>query len=386
MDHDSLVFNSCAFIASLFLLQTGAVLFTTNTAIIARRCEVPETLIVLLTAGAEWEELAVVVASIVQQRPSLGLGNVVGSSISNVMGAFALGLLFNKNPIRFDLSAKIYSGVLFAVSTIFTLLAFTGLLDLTGGIFFIVGFAIYVVSICSAIYDGILAPTLEEPTVEVHEEMPLPTPSADHQELHISIYPSVLECHPTEASPLLPTYSSPHSPSEPPRPTRTSYHALLVFVGLAALFIAAYTLSQSAASLASLFKISNTLIGITLVSISTTLPEKIIAVIDSWQSRTTIMTATTAGSNMFLLTLCIGIIFVSGSQGDADTDADSGSQPTPGTGLLTDNLVAFEVWTVWACSVLLMLVTWIGAKRWLGALLFGLYISFVVVELTFFKR
>lgn len=89
---------------------------------------------------------------------------------------------------------------------------------------------------------------------------------------------------------------------------------------------------------------------------------------------------------MFLLTLCIGIIFVSGSQGDADTDADSGSQPTPGTGLLTDNLVAFEVWTVWACSVLLMLVTWIGVKRWLGALLFGLYISFVVVELTFFKR
>ncbi|KAG4443441.1 hypothetical protein IFR05_001120 [Cadophora sp. M221] len=384
MDRDSLVFNSCAFIASLFLLQTGAVLFITNTAIIARRCGIPETLVALLTAGAEWEELAVVVASIVQQRPSLGLGNVVGSSISNVMGAFALGLLFNKNPIRFDLSAKIYSGALFAVSTIFTLLAFTGLLDLTGGIFFIVGFAIYVVSICSAIYDGILAPTPEEPTVEVREETPLPTPSTDHQELHVSIYPSVLACHPTEASPLLPTYSSSPSPGKPPRPTRTSYHALLVLIGLAALFIAAYTLSQSAASLASLFKVSNTLIGVTLVSISTTLPEKIIAVIDSWQSRTTIMTATTAGSNMFLLTLCIGVIFVSGSQGDADTDPGSG--PTPGTGLLTDNLVAFEVWTVWACSVLLMLVTWIGARRWLGALLFGLYISFIVVELTFFKR
>ncbi|KAH7329912.1 Sodium/calcium exchanger protein-domain-containing protein [Rhexocercosporidium sp. MPI-PUGE-AT-0058] len=384
MDRNSLVFNICAFIASLFLLQTGAVLFTVNTAILARRCGIPETLVALLTAGAEWEELAVVVASIIQLRPSLGLGNVVGSTISNVMGAFALGLLFNKDPIQFDLSAKIYSGALFVVSTIFTLLAFTGLLDLAGGIFFIVAFAVYVVSICSAIYDGILAPTPEEPSVEVIEELPLPAPSTDHQDLHISIYPSVLQCHPTESSPLLPTHCLPPTPGELPEPTKTGYHVFLVLLGLASLFTAAYTLSQAAASLASLFKISNTLIGVTVVSISTTLPEKIIAIIDSWQGHTTIMTATTAGSNMFLLTLCVGIIFATGSEGDADTDP--GSPPTPGTGLLTDNLVAFEVWTVWACSVLLLLVTWTGARRWLGALLFGLYISFVVVELTFFKR
>ncbi|PVH78329.1 hypothetical protein DL98DRAFT_254832 [Cadophora sp. DSE1049] len=384
MDDNSLLFNSCAFVASLFLLQTGAVLFTINTAIIARRCGIPETLIALLTEGAEWEELAVVIASVLQQRPSLGLGNVVGSSISNVMGAFALGLLFNKNPLVFDVSAKIYSGALFAVSTIFMLLAFTGLLDLAGGIFFLVGFAVYVVSICSAIYDGILAPTPEEPVVEAVEDLPLPTPSTDHQDLHVSIYPSVLQCHPTEASPLLPTYSPRTVPEGPPRPTRTGYHILLVFVGIAALLIAAYALTQTAASIAPLFQISNTLIGVTFVSMSTTLPEKIVAIISSWQNRTTVMTATTAGSNMFLLTLCIGIVFVGGSQGDADLDF---RDPLgPGTGLLTDNLVAFEVWTVWTCSILLMVVTWTGGRRWLGGLLFGLYIAFIGVELTFFKR
>ncbi|KAG4419659.1 hypothetical protein IFR04_007256 [Cadophora malorum] len=80
MDHNSFLSNSCASIASLYLLQTGAVLFTSSTAIIARQCGIPETFVALLTEGAEWEELAVVVASVLQQRPSLGLGNVVGSS------------------------------------------------------------------------------------------------------------------------------------------------------------------------------------------------------------------------------------------------------------------------------------------------------------------
>ncbi|KAL2066857.1 hypothetical protein VTL71DRAFT_1281 [Oculimacula yallundae] len=386
MDRDSLIFNSCAFIASLFLLQSGAALFTTNTAIIGRRCGIPETLIALLTVGAEWEELAIVVTCIIQKRPSLALGNVVGSSISNVMGAFALGILFNKNSLRFDASAKIYSGALFVVSTIFAILAFTELLDLTGGIFFIVAFAVYVVSICSAIYDGILDPTPEEGEVlEDVEDSRLPVPDTDHQELHISIYPSVLQCHPTETSPLLPTNSQPPAPTgEPPRQTGITWHAFLVLISLTAMFIAAYGLSQSADSLSSLFQISHTLIGITLVSFSTTLPEKIIAIIGSWQSHTTTMTATTAGSNMFLLTLCIGMILVSGVHGDADDD--SGRQPLPASGLLTNNLVAFEVWTVWSCSVLLMLITWTGSRRWLGALLFGLYISFIAVELTHFRR
>lgn len=57
MDWDSLVFNSCAFIASVVLLQIGANLFTDNSATIARRYGVPETLIVLLTAGAGWKEV-----------------------------------------------------------------------------------------------------------------------------------------------------------------------------------------------------------------------------------------------------------------------------------------------------------------------------------------
>ncbi|EKD12337.1 hypothetical protein MBM_09512 [Drepanopeziza brunnea f. sp. 'multigermtubi' MB_m1] len=384
MDLDGVVLNGCAFIASVYLLQRGASLFTNNVAIVAQRCGAPGTLVALLTIGAEWEELAVVVASIVQRRPSLGLGSVVGCCVSNVMGVLALGILFNADPIRFDLGAKIYSGALFAVSTIFTLLAFTQQLDLTGGIFFIVGFAVYVFSICSAIYDGILDPEPED-VEELAADSPMVshTPT-EHQQLHVAIFPSVLQCHPNEASALLPVsedYFPPVAPAQPLEPATTSVHALLALVGLVALCIAAYVLAHAAGALAACFHISNTLIGVTLVAVSTTIPEKIVSIYSTWQRRTTIMTATTAGSNIFLLTLCVGIIFVT-RQGSGD--ADEGG-PKAGNGLQTDSLGAFEVWSVWGCSLILVLTTWFGARRWLGAFLFGLYVGFLGTEITFLR-
>jgi Ca2+/Na+ antiporter len=57
MDWDSFFFNSCAFIAGLFVLEFGAGQFIDNTAIIARRLGISQTLVALLTAGAEWEEV-----------------------------------------------------------------------------------------------------------------------------------------------------------------------------------------------------------------------------------------------------------------------------------------------------------------------------------------
>lgn len=56
MDWDSLCFNAAAFVAGLFVLKFGADKFIDHTAIAARRLGVSQTLIALLTAGAEWEE------------------------------------------------------------------------------------------------------------------------------------------------------------------------------------------------------------------------------------------------------------------------------------------------------------------------------------------
>ena len=54
---DNVFFNASAFVGGLFLLEFGADRFVDHTAIIAKRLGVSPTLVALLTAGAEWEEV-----------------------------------------------------------------------------------------------------------------------------------------------------------------------------------------------------------------------------------------------------------------------------------------------------------------------------------------
>lgn len=54
---DIVAFNIAAFITTLFLLEFGADKFIDHTAIVARRINVSQAVIGLLTAGAEWEEV-----------------------------------------------------------------------------------------------------------------------------------------------------------------------------------------------------------------------------------------------------------------------------------------------------------------------------------------
>jgi Ca2+/Na+ antiporter len=56
-DWESIAFNSCSLIAALFVFQNGADLFIDHSALIARRFGVSETLVALLIAGSEWEEV-----------------------------------------------------------------------------------------------------------------------------------------------------------------------------------------------------------------------------------------------------------------------------------------------------------------------------------------
>lgn len=56
-DYDTVFFNVAAFIAGLFVLEFGADKFIDHTAKVAARLRIPPTLIALLTAGAEWEEV-----------------------------------------------------------------------------------------------------------------------------------------------------------------------------------------------------------------------------------------------------------------------------------------------------------------------------------------
>lgn len=59
MSWSGIAYDISAFIAGLFLLEWGADVFIDNTAVVARRLGVSQTLVALLTAGAEWEEVVI---------------------------------------------------------------------------------------------------------------------------------------------------------------------------------------------------------------------------------------------------------------------------------------------------------------------------------------
>lgn len=54
-----ITYSIAAFVCALFVLEFGADKFIKHTVIVAERTGIPQTLIGLLTAGAEWEEVSV---------------------------------------------------------------------------------------------------------------------------------------------------------------------------------------------------------------------------------------------------------------------------------------------------------------------------------------
>jgi len=57
IDLDVVCFNVAVLIGGLFILEQAADKFIDHTTKLAARLRVPSTLIALLTAGAEWEEV-----------------------------------------------------------------------------------------------------------------------------------------------------------------------------------------------------------------------------------------------------------------------------------------------------------------------------------------
>ncbi|KAB8231563.1 sodium:calcium antiporter [Aspergillus alliaceus] len=328
MDLDILCFNIATLIAGVFVLDYGADTFLDHTVIVGRRLGISPTLVALLTAGAEYEELAVVIAAILQHRSSLALGNLMGSAIASILGAFSLGLLCHPGNMEFDSSAKMYTGILLSVTTLFVVLAFFNLLNkVTGGILVAV-FALYIISIGYAIYKGITdPPQMSDSDSEVEE--------GENERL------------------LRPLYQ----------------HVFQLLVGLCALSLSGYIIAHSAGTIADSFKLSGTVFGLTVIAFATTLPEKLLSVLSGFRGQGGIVVATTAGSNIFLLTLCVGIVAIAGV-------------PVNGT----DTFVLFDLVIVWMSALCFVAVVFLGPSRTAGLVFLAAYIMFLVLEFTVYKH
>ncbi|GLA34996.1 hypothetical protein AnigIFM63309_009183 [Aspergillus niger] len=360
MDWDALWFNVATLIAGVFVLDYGADKFIDHTVIVGRRIGISQTIIALLTAGAEWEELAVVIAAILQHRSPLALGNVMGSTISNILGAFSLGLLFYPQGVEFDRSAKLYSALLFMVTTLFVVLAFFNQLNqIIGGVLIAI-FGLYIVSIIYAIYKGVASPP----------ELSDSDSDGESSDSEDGDGESVNQAPVSETSPLIENEHAPSSADKESKRSRSLlYHIFQLILGFISLSMSGYILSHSAVTIADSLHLSGTVFGLTVVSFATTLPEKLVAIISGSRGHGGIMAATTAGSNIFLLTLCVGVVAVAGYQVQE-----------------ADNFVLFELVAVWVSSGAFCAVIFLGLGRSAGVVLLVAYLVFLCLEFTVYRR
>ncbi|KAK4551721.1 hypothetical protein LTR86_010957 [Recurvomyces mirabilis] len=409
VDGELIAYSVASFVCALFVLEFGADKFIDHTTIVANRTGIPQGVIALLTARAEWEELAIVAISVARHCSSLALGNIVGSTISNILGAFSLGLLFhrNGNGKMFDRSWKIYSGLLLVLTTLIASL--TGFAHAIKwrvvGIIAIAVFAIYVVSIAWTIYKGpITAPEASDnessdneddddtprredaPTREVRgTEHPLKENGAADEEQHGNKKITADAIEPLPVSEGVDTVRTP-APYDPGRTSSLArkdtdvsdnsagsndhsltYHLALLIVGILAVILSAYVLSHAASTLVNESGMSDIVFGVVILSLATTVPEKFMAVVSGYRGQMGIMVANTVGSNIFLLTLCVGVLWVS-----TDGNYNQGS------------VKPAEIGVMFGSAVVMNLTVWFGSAwaRYIGAGFLAAYVAFLVLEFT----
>jgi Ca2+/Na+ antiporter len=353
-----IAYNAASFVCALFVLEFGADKFIDHTAIVAERTGIPESVIGLLTAGAEWEELAVVVICILRSRSSLAVGNIIGSGISNILGAFSLGLILRSDEevIVFDSSARIYTLVMLLVTGLVVGLQAVDspfATRLYGGILIAI-FVLYIGSVAYLIFKGRLTAPESDSDSDSDSDSESDDGSAHNETVN-------------NADTTTPLLATEQTLSRSRYKHGTAYHVAILLLGFSAILLSSFVLSNASSSIAEDSGMSEVLFGVVFLSIATTLPEKFIAVMSGSRNRTGILVANTVGSNIFLLTLCLGILWVS-TAGNFDRGT---VQPVELAVLL--------------CSSLFMTsVVWFGARwsRLAGMIMLVAYIVFLVLEFT----
>ena len=245
----------------LALLEFGADHLTDATASLARRLNAPEHVVGLLTAGGEWEELVVVGLAVAGGHPGLAIGNVIGSCIANLIGSMPLGF-FGEKPVVPDRSARASALVLLLVTAVAVgFLADGGVTRPEGGL--LVGiFVAYAVAIVLVIRRGWLRP---------------PEPDEDDDDRAMLGTVGVL------------------------RLVALAVGAVVVLAAGADLVV------SGAVALAERVGLSDYAIGATIVAVGTTLPDKAVSWTGGRRGHGGVVTANAAGSNIFVLTLILGV-------------------------------------------------------------------------------
>ncbi|MGD9294193.1 MAG: calcium/sodium antiporter [Roseobacter sp.] len=278
-------------------------------------------LIVSLTIvafGTSAPELLISIQAILDNAPGLALGNVVGSNTANILLVLGIPALLATMHTSECETRKTYMFMIVA-SVLFIALAARGVFDWFSGFILL----------------GALAFVLGDAFRDAHQHR-----NADRDE----------EEDPEGADPSLPIWRI----------------MIFLLLGLVGLPLGADLLVDNATILAQQYGVSDTVIGLTLVAIGTSLPELATTVMAAIRRQADVALGNVIGSNMFNLLAIIGI---SSFVGVIPVDPE---------------FLQFDLWVMLGASVLLLPFVFLGwniTRTW-GVVLAALYLLYLKVLLS----
>ncbi len=276
--------------------------------------------LVIVGFGTSTPELVVSVNAALSGHPDIAVGNVVGSNIANIL--LILGLCALIYPISVQPAIVKRDGVIMLVATAALIsFSFTGLLVYWHGILLLSALLAYLVyTYKTEKKDTTL------PIAELHK----------HESQEITHLPKKIWLSVT-----------------------------FVAIGLAALIGGAHLLITSAVEIATEFGISETIIGLTLIAVGTSLPELSVSVIAAFRRHTDVALGNILGSNIFNI---LGILGISSLITELPVN---------------ERIVNIDQW-VMAGSALLLIAFIISGwrlNRIEGGILLSIYIAYTVIVL-----
>lgn len=287
---------------------------------LALRLGIP-ALIVSLTVvsfGTSAPELFISIGAVLDNAPGIAMGNVVGSNTANVLLVLGIPALMTGIDTSRSDTGKSY--ILMMISTLwFIALCFFGPLMWVHGIMLL----------------GVLAVILFDQGREARAHM-IASADAEVEEVE-------------GADPSMPGWRI----------------AMFLVLGLIGLPLGADLFVNSAVNIATKMGVSETVIGLTLVAIGTSLPELATTVVAAIRRQAEVALGNVIGSNMFNL---LAIIGVASFFGEIPVD---------------NSFLHFDLWVMFAASAVLapFLLLRKNITRAVGGLLTALYVGYLLVVL-----
>lgn len=297
-------------IGMVFLVK-GADWFVEGASNIARAMKIPTLIIglTLVSMGTSAPELSVSITSAIQKANGMCFGNVIGSNIFNTfliigISALIIPLVISSDVKKFDIPIMV---ALYAIVLVFGFVISPNVIAWYEGLIMLILFLGYMVTL--------FLRSKKSVDMDVEEDKPIP-----------------------------PMWKN----------------ILFSVLGIAGIVIGGNFVVDSASYIAVVFGMGETLVGLTIVAIGTSLPELVTSVVAAIKKENDIAVGNVIGSNIFNIVLILGVSAII----------------NPLSGMGTNDFIDLVVLLVSGVAIALIAFLSKNVKKWQGGLFVLAYIAY----------